>query len=242
MDANHETQILTLYSQKDSSWLEKLIQQPILADQPLTLWDDSRLLPGTLWEREFVSVLETARVIVILVSANLLASRFIEELPPLLEAASTQGTHILWVALDQNVYKPVPGQDLWNTEPLDQLDKEAQDQILFDISKEIARTTQDRMIESESQRDLQAHPISSTSDPDILIGLNHGELLALSEGMLTPVTQTRLDDLLSRNNQDDLTPSEIDELDQVLKRIDHLNILRAKAQYTLEHLSAGSPS
>ncbi len=236
-------QLLIIYSQEDAPWLARLIRHPILADQPTTLCDVSSFPPGSVWKQEIDRVLGTAHIIIVLVSSRLMISDlFVEELPRWLEAATTQGSKVFWIALDPSLYRPNSKQNLWITDALSSLDKDTQDQILFETSKEIARVAQNQSEMPELEIDLQFHHIRSTSDPDLLMGLSHGELLALSEGMLTPVTQAHLDDLLFRNNQGALTPDEIDELDQVLQRIDHLNLLKAKARYTLEQYSTGSAS
>jgi hypothetical protein len=77
-----------------------------------------------------------------------------------------------------------------------------------------------------------------SSDPDLLSGLSELELQALAEGMLSPGRQERLDDLLERNREGTLSDSEQEELDQLLAYIDSMNILKARAIYTLQHKQA----
>jgi len=73
-----------------------------------------------------------------------------------------------------------------------------------------------------------------TIDSDILIGLSEGELQALADCKLAPSEQGRLDDLLQRNNEQQLTAAEAAELDALLARVDHLTVLKARARYTLQ--------
>ena len=70
-------------------------------------------------------------------------------------------------------------------------------------------------------------------DPDLLTGLSQAELEALAESVLAPTTQARLDDLLTRNAEAQLSAEEMVELDHLLDQVDQLNILKTRAKYTL---------
>ncbi len=74
---------------------------------------------------------------------------------------------------------------------------------------------------------------SSTLDTELLVGLSQAELEALAESMLAPATQSRLDELLARHAEDQLSPDETAELDRLLTQVDQLNILKTRARYTL---------
>jgi hypothetical protein len=78
------------------------------------------------------------------------------------------------------------------------------------------------------------------SDPDLLVGLSEAELRALSESMLAPSAQARLDELLTHNAEIQLSLEESAELDQLLEQVDQLTILKARARYTLEHRNEDS--
>lgn len=78
------------------------------------------------------------------------------------------------------------------------------------------------------------------SDSDILTGLSEGELQALADSKLAPSDQAHLDDLLQRNNEQQLTAAEEAELDALLARVDHLTVLRARARYTLQQQAVAS--
>lgn len=75
-------------------------------------------------------------------------------------------------------------------------------------------------------------------DPDILIGLSDIELQVLADSSLSSPFQTRLDDLLSRNADDNLLPEELDELDNLLIKVDQLTVLKTRAKYTLHQQKA----
>jgi hypothetical protein len=74
------------------------------------LWDDSRLVPGDDWRVELSEAINTAKVAILLVSADFLASQFIveNELPPLLAAAKSSGVVILPVVVGASRFDRTP--------------------------------------------------------------------------------------------------------------------------------------
>ena len=82
-------------------------------------------------------------------------------------------------------------------------------------------------------RHFAAHPI----DPDLLVSLSDAELQALADSVLVPRQQERLSDLLRRNRDEGLSPDEERELDRLLERVDQMNVLKARAIYTLQQRS-----
>src|SRR5262249_34673008 len=65
------------------------------------LWDDTQIKPGDDWNHEIEQALASARLALLLVSADFLASEFVtdEQLPRLLSAAESRGTRILPIIL-----------------------------------------------------------------------------------------------------------------------------------------------
>ena len=103
------TTVFVSYSHKDSAWLERLQVQlkPFEREGLFHLWADTQLKPGSLWKDEITEALESARVAVLLVSGDFLASDFIvtNELPPLLRAAKENGATILPVIVSPCLYE-----------------------------------------------------------------------------------------------------------------------------------------
>jgi hypothetical protein len=78
---------------------------------------------------------------------------------------------------------------------------------------------------------------SSAADTDLLTGLSSSDLLLLADGMLASSFQERLNDLLHKAKRESLSDSESAELDALLEQVDELNILKARASYTLQQLA-----
>jgi hypothetical protein len=79
-----------------------------------------------------------------------------------------------------------------------------------------------------------------TVQPEMLIGLSVGELEALSESLLAPAAQARLDDLLASNAEGRLSAHETEELERLLEQVDQLTVLKTRARYTLQLQKAGT--
>ena len=74
------------------------------------------------------------------------------------------------------------------------------------------------------------------SDEAKLLGnINTAGLEALANVTLAPQSQSRLDQLLQRNSEGKISDEELEELDGLLGQIDELNLLKARAQFTLRH-------
>lgn len=74
--------------------------------------------------------------------------------------------------------------------------------------------------------------------PDTVLHVDRAELDALASTKVTIAEQGRLDELLGRNSNDDLSLEESTELDLLLDRIDRLNLVKAKALVALRGLDS----
>jgi len=95
--------VFVSYCHADATWLERLKVhlRPLTRQGAFSLWDDTRISPGQAWQEEVAAALARARVAVLLVSADFLASDFVvnNELPPLLHRAASGGVLILPVVI-----------------------------------------------------------------------------------------------------------------------------------------------
>jgi len=82
--------------------------------------------------------------------------------------------------------------------------------------------------------------IAQAQDAELLLNLNREELTALANSTLALEKQSVLDELLTRNANEQLSEAEQTRLDELLTQVDHLNLLKARARYTLQNLESST--
>jgi TIR domain-containing protein len=97
------------YSHKDKEWMERLVVKFAVPKRLgwCNVWTDQQIPLGEDWDAKIDEVLRNARVAVILVSDNFLASDFIleKEVPRLLERRAKGDLHIIPVIADSCLWK-----------------------------------------------------------------------------------------------------------------------------------------
>ena len=80
------------------------------------------------------------------------------------------------------------------------------------------------------------------NEQELLTSVSLDELEALAAGVLIPTAQTRLDALIAAARSNQLTGNEAAELDDLLHKVDQLNLLKARAKYTIQQFGAKASS
>ena len=145
-------QVFISYSHRDAAWLERLqvYLAPFERRGQLRRWDDTLIAPGERWAQEINEALGRARVAVLLVSAQFLASDFIArvELPRLLGAAEDQGVAILPLVIDWCNFERIPELAQFQSlnppsQPLETMSESDAKAVLALLAAAVADTLQD---------------------------------------------------------------------------------------------------
>jgi Flp pilus assembly protein TadD len=154
------TKAFISYSHKDKRHLERLQIQlaHLVRTEAIDLWDDTKITPGSNWYDEIMQAISLAKVAVLLVSADFLASEFIAryELPSLLAAARDDGAVILPVILGpclfhytvlaqfQSVNNP--------TRPLNKMPIPNRDDIWVEVAERVKKTLDPQELDNSTRK------------------------------------------------------------------------------------------
>ena len=105
-------QVFLCYSHHDASWLDRLQVhlKPLEREGLVDLWSDRRIEIGDQWRKEIEAALARARVALLLVSGDFIASDFIQEveLSELLKAAEQGGCRIIPILVRPSLFMETP--------------------------------------------------------------------------------------------------------------------------------------
>src|SRR5688500_11227897 len=103
------TKIFICYSHTDEKWLDRLMihLRPLVREGEISAWNDKLITPGEWWKKAINESISSAKVAILLVSADFLASEFIAttELPNLLRAAKTDGLRIIPIIISPSQFQ-----------------------------------------------------------------------------------------------------------------------------------------
>jgi hypothetical protein len=145
-DKPSRDKVFICYSHNDSKLLQRLHVhlKPLEKRGHIDWWDDTRIRPGAKWRDEIRRAIERTRVAVMLISADFLASEFIinNELPPLLQAAASEGVMILPVIVSPSRFEKTEGIHQFQainppSKPLKALDTNKREEIFVQIADAI---------------------------------------------------------------------------------------------------------
>lgn len=146
---DRRNKIFICYSHKDTKWLKEIkIHLKALKNQfkdiEMDVWDDTRIEAGSKWNEKINYALDTAKIALLLISTNFLASDFIHkvEVPHLLKAAEENKTVILLLIIGHSLFDHNEDLSEFQTvnapdKPLCDLKKGERDKVLVYLAERI---------------------------------------------------------------------------------------------------------
>ncbi|GHU56302.1 hypothetical protein FACS1894132_13570 [Clostridia bacterium] len=147
--------IFISYSQKDNRFRERLeVHLKAITDKE-SFWSDKRVESGDEWKTKIYSAVEESAVAILLVSADFMASDFIQnvELPALLNAEKEDGIIIIPIMLYDCNYGELTKYQFFNTpnNPLAGLKKVPQEKIFKELSQTAVKKLE-KYVQREEQK------------------------------------------------------------------------------------------
>ena len=138
-------EVFVSYSHVDKKWLMRLQVHlnSLERSHKVIVWSDTKLRGGDKWETEIKEALSRAKVAILLVSPDFLASDFIHnnELPPLLQASKKEGSVILPVIIGRCAFTDSPIDEYQAIsdliQPLNNLNDGQVDEVLYQLYKRV---------------------------------------------------------------------------------------------------------
>jgi predicted nucleotide-binding protein len=145
------TEIFISYSHADDEkYIKKLHVHldPLKRKNKIVLWDDTMIKPGQKWREEIQSALNRAKIAILMVSPDFLASPFVNdnELPKILGAAEKDGLTIVWIPVSSSAYRDTviePYQAVINPgKPLDKMNSGELNDALLKVYEAIKQVVE----------------------------------------------------------------------------------------------------
>jgi TIR domain len=198
------TTLFISYSHENERWLERLLVhlKPLHLD---IVWSDKRIKPGDDWIREIKAALARAEVAVLLVSADFVASDFINsvELPSLLQSVERQSCKVFPIIVGSCLFSSIKDLQRFQAinspgEPLERMKKAQAEEVLTQAASAIEGYLSDRGEhspdnEARGRRDITKASKEFVSDPYVdrlLQGVRLADWSAAEEAALQIIAKT----------------------------------------------------
>lgn len=165
------------YSHSDRKYLDRLKTHLVPYERRglLSVWDDTQIRPGSIWYEEIKQAIKQTKVAILLVSADFLASRFIaeDELPPLLDAAKSEGAIIIPIILSHCAFEQTELAKFQAinspSRPLDMMRKSEREEIWARVARIVNESMNAQQTQPPQAPPLQipSQPIPQTSRPPL---------------------------------------------------------------------------
>ena len=162
MTTTNRQGVFISYSKKDTKWLDHLRTHLnyLEREYKFTIWEDSKIAAGADWRSEIKNAIDTTKIAILMVSANFIASEFInnEELPALLAAAEEDGAYIFPIIVSHCMFSDIEAISRFQTinppsEPLNMMDEGQRDALFLKVTLEIKRVLSLEPIEQRKTYD-----------------------------------------------------------------------------------------
>lgn len=110
MPTPQSRRIFVSYSHKDRRWLEELLTHLAPFRDRIEVWADTQIDAGENWHRQITTAIRESSAAIILVSADFLASKFLQdvELPEILKAADERGLPVMPILVRPSLWQRTP--------------------------------------------------------------------------------------------------------------------------------------